>query len=131
MPEAALPSLNIRPSSESLLPVTSRRLTRSGPRSPPRPSNPWHEAQTDSNVFFASALFGVCWSCCAISRDTIAALRTITTLHFAQAVSSQLKFTLSCKYPSLSGFPCPEIEALAPPRGPDLARELRRYSNYT
>src|SRR2546429_1417233 len=54
MPAEVFPSVRILRSSASVLRTTSERDTRSGPRSPPRASSPWHDAHAVSKAALAS-----------------------------------------------------------------------------
>src|SRR5207302_5458004 len=53
MPAAVLPSVKILRSSASVLRTISGRDTRSGPRSPPCASSPWHDAHAVSKALLA------------------------------------------------------------------------------
>src|SRR5438034_11783917 len=54
MPAEVFPSVRILRSSASVLRTTSERDMRSGPRSPPRASSPWHDAHAVSKAALAS-----------------------------------------------------------------------------
>jgi hypothetical protein len=85
MPAAVLPSFKISASSASVLRTTSGLVATSGPRSPPRASSPWHDAQTLSYVALASI-----WPAALLFEGVVACLSWAASTTVATAIAQRI-----------------------------------------